>query len=190
MINQQLPLVGPARPPVGTLLAGVRVDGQPVRAKHACVCHPLGARRKMSGAVWVRIDAIVPGTRPMDTWRDWRDDAVEDLKLVAQEQGWRTYNEPVIAGVVAVFRRPRTPRKNYQLKKVVRPYPFEWTEGRVGFVGRPDHDQVVKAGVDVMVQAGILCDDPLVVGYAPGISRWYAAIGEEPHLEVRLWSAT
>lgn len=94
---------------------------------------------------------------------------------------------PVIVQVTAVFARPARPRRTYTLKGVVRPYPYPWTSERIPYVGRPDWDQVGKAGVDVLVQAGILVDDPLVVD--GGTPRWYAAEGELPGVELRVWSA-
>jgi Holliday junction resolvase RusA-like endonuclease len=94
---------------------------------------------------------------------------------------------PVVAQVVALFQRPQKPRLTFTLRGVERPYPYPWTDGRVPFVGRPDWDQVGKAGVDVLVQAGILLDDPLVVDATT--PRWYTAVGESPCVEVRLWTA-
>lgn len=161
-----LPL--PPRPNRGKPLVACRIAGQPVRAKHACTCFNNH-----------------PSTRPIENWAEWRAAAVGGLSL--WWDGRPTIAVPVIAQVTAVFERPREPRTTYTLKGVERPYPFAWTSGRVQFVGRPDWDQVGKAAVDVLVHAGILLDDPLVTD--GGTPRWYAAEGEGPCVEVRLWHA-
>lgn len=167
-----------------TLLLELRVEGRPPRAKHHPQVVARGPRMQVGGHKWVRLDLVSPGTRPDPTWEAWRSDVVPELRAM----GLATIDQPVIAGVCAVFPRPQSPRKTYRLRGVDRPYPAPWTSDRVPFVGRPDHDQVVKAGVDVLVQGGLLVDDPLVVGYVGGISRWYAAVGEEPHVHLTLWS--
>lgn len=165
----QLELVAlPTPPGGGTPLVAVRIHGQPARAKHACTC--VGGH---------------PGTRPDDGWKAWRGAAVPNL--AAWWAGREPIALPVVAQVVAVFQRPRSPRRTYTLRGVERPYPYAWTDARVPFVGRPDWDQVGKAGVDVLVQAGILLDDPLVVDATT--PRWYTAVGESPCVEVRLWAA-
>lgn len=155
--------------PAPTPLLSVYLAGEPARAKHACTCH--GGH---------------PGTRPLKEWAAWRGEQVATLR--EQFPGREPIAVPVFAQVVAVFARPQAKRTKYKLGGVERPYPFPWTQQRVGFVGRPDHDQVWKAGLDVLVQSGLLLDDPLVVG-DHGSTRWYAASGELPHVEVTLWEA-
>lgn len=160
------------------------MDGKPPRAKHHPRVVARGPRLDIRGEKWVRLDLVSPSTRPDPTWDSWRSEIVPELRAL----GMSPIDKPVLAHVVAVFPRPQQPRKSYRLKGVDRPYPVPWTSGRVLFVGRPDHDQVVKAGVDVLVQGGLLVDDPLVVGYVGGPSRFYAAEGEEAHVELSLWS--
>lgn len=163
------PALGVHVKPAPTPLLSVYLAGEPARAKHACTCH--GGH---------------PGTRPLKEWAAWRGEQVATLR--EQFPGREPIAVPVFAQVVAVFARPQTKRTKYKLGGVERPYPFPWTQQRVGFVGRPDHDQVWKAGLDVLVQSGLLLDDPLVVG-DHGSTRWYAASGEPPHVEVTLWEA-
>lgn len=169
MTLDQLPLVPLAGPlERGRPLVAVRIHGQPARAKHACTCR--GGH---------------PGTRPDDSWKAWRAGAVPGLR--AWWAGQDPITGPVVAQVVAVFQRPKAPRRRYTLGGVERPYPYPWTSDRVPYVGTPDWDQVGKAGVDVLVKAGILLDDPLVVDAST--PRWYTAVGESPSVEVRLWAA-
>lgn len=173
----QLPLLPMPRYERAQPLIALRLEGEPQRSKS----HPVvgkGQKRAMM--------VLDP------EWRKWRNEMVADIAGLLREMGddWTgPLTCPVIVGVTAVFIRPQSARRSFRMKGKDRPYPFRWVEGRVPFVGTPDHDQVVKAAVDVCVQAGVLLDDPLVVGYAGGTSRWYAAIGELPHVEVRLWAA-
>jgi hypothetical protein len=109
--------------------------------------------------------------------------------LTAYWLGRPTLHSPVLASVTAIFHRPLKPRETYRLNGKDHPYPYDWTPERIPFVGTPDQDQVWKAGLDVLVQAGILFDDRLVVGDAGKSRRWYAAEGEQPCVEVRLWKA-
>lgn len=164
-----------AFPPAGTLLLAVKLNAAPQRSKHA----PTVSRKGRH--------AGRPTTRPDPRWAAWRDAMV--IALRSWGAGRACIVGPVLVDVQAIFKRPKHPRTDYVLDGVTRPYPYPWTAGRVGFIGDPDHDQVTKAAVDVVKQAGLLGDDTLVVGYAGGPSRWYAAVGESAHVEVRLWAA-
>lgn len=165
---QLVPL--PEAPDRGEPLFAARIPGQPVRAKHRCQC--IGTK---------------PSTRPEDTWKAWRARAVP---LVALHWGRRPrIVAPVIAQVTAVFRRPADRRTTYTIDDEVHPYPWPWVDDRVPFVGVPDHDQVWKAALDVCKHARVLADDRLVVGDG-GSRRWYAAQGEGPCVEIRLWRAS
>lgn len=149
----------------GEYVAGFVIHGEPQRSKHLCTC-----RGKH------------PSTRPDPGWERWRNKAVEAL---APLRRLPPIDYPICAQVVAVFARPKGRKTRYTLGGVERPYPWAWTSDRVRFIGTPDADQVQKAGVDVLVQAGILLDDSLVEPI--GTPRWYAAEGEEPRTEVRFW---
>lgn len=186
-VTGQLDLI--ARPPerTGQLLAVV-LDGQPQRAKHACQCLAKGKRRKIDGAWWVPLDRILPSTRPEEKWKEWRDESVASLLELKAELDLPRLRVPVLARVTAVFRRPQGKKTTHTLDGVEEAYPYEWVPERVPFVGKPDHDQVWKAALDVCVQAQLLVDDRLVVG-DKGSRRWYAAEGEDPCVEVRLWRA-
>lgn len=161
--QDQLPLVTVAT----RRLFGARIPGQPARAKHGCTCQGKHGR-----------------TYPLEVWADWRNAVVPQLQA-----RWRRppITTAVRARVVAVFARPQEPRVTITCKGQELPYPFAWTSGRVGFAGTPDWDQVYKAATDVLVHAGILLDDQLVMG-PDGGGRWYAAEGEGPSVEVSLWS--
>lgn len=181
-MTAQLPLMAlPSDHARGTLLLALWFDGQPQRSATKCTC--LGKPKPK------------PRARPDKLWGKWRDAMVADLR----ELGRPMIVEPVIAQVVAVFARPQRPRTTYRATPpkvdgvrppgVTRPYSWEWDAGRVPFIGRPDFDNVWKAALDVTVRARLLADDSLVVGPAGGCARWYAAEGEDPHVEVRLWRA-
>lgn len=168
-MTRQLELepVQPA-PPVRPLLFEAVIPGEPQRSKHLCTCH-----------------GRHPDTRPDPGWDRWRAYAVALLRPLWR--GREPLRVPVVAEVVAVFTRPKARRRTCTAKGVELPYPWPWDAGRIPYIGTPDWDQVGKAGVDVMVQAGILADDPLVVdAHTP---RFYAAKGEGPSVTVRLWGA-
>jgi Holliday junction resolvase RusA-like endonuclease len=158
----------------GVPLFAVRLDGKPQRSKH----HP---------CVIFRNGKPTATTRPDKGWDAWRAEMRSELALLWY--GKDPIRVPVIAGVTAVFPRIDSARLTYTTGGVTLAYPWAWTSGRVPYIGTPDHDQVTKAALDVLVQGGVLADDPLVVGYAGGIRRWYAAEGERPCVEVRLWAA-
>ncbi len=165
-------------------LLEVRLDGKPQRSRHEPMFVARGERKVINGEKWVRLSGISASTRPDPAWDTWRTEMVADLRTL----GLPCIELPVFADVRAMFPRPQSPRKTYTLNKVTRPYPYPWHSGRVVYVGKPDDDQVRKAAIDVCVQAGLLLDDVLVVGPA-GSGRWYAAEGEDPCVEVRLWRA-
>lgn len=58
-------------------------------------------------------------------------------------------------------------------------------EGRLLRPGKPDLDNVVKAVADALVKAGVLRDDVLVTTITA--RSLYAAKGEGPRVEIRLW---
>lgn len=168
-MTQQLELT-PARadsvPPLQ--LFQVTIPGEPQRSKHLCTC----PRR-------------FPDTRPDPAWKAWRTYATNLIR--ALWLGREPIVVPVLVEVLAVFPRPKSRRRFYTVQGQELPYPWHWTAGRVPYIGTPDWDQVGKAGVDVCVRAGVLADDPLVV--SARTPRFYAAKGEGPCVEVRLWSA-
>lgn len=163
---EQLPLIPLPPSRRGEWVAGFVLHGEPQRS----AWHPV---------VIVGHAAM----RPDDAWRDYRDAMSEALSWWAQRNDPVWF--PVLCKVTAVFTRPQSRRKTYTIGGVERPYPYPWTDGRVGFVGTPDADQIQKAAVDVCVRAGILVNDTIV--QPDGTERWYAAVGEQPRTEVRFW---
>jgi Holliday junction resolvase RusA-like endonuclease len=96
----------------------------------------------------------------------------------ARPSEWQEFDGPIEVEVVAVFSRPdrllqRSKRTNMLL---------HGTEDRMPHTSRPDLDNVIKAVLDGMDSAGIWRDDSRVFRLVS--SKWYAAIGELPHVEV------
>ena len=149
----------------------------------ACVTVPLAPQRSKHKPV-MRGGQL--DMRPDKAWASWRAAAV--MVLRSQWRGRAPIHAPVLPRIVAVFERPKKPRLTYTIGGVERPYPWEWTPDRVPFIGTPDWDQVGKAAIDVVKQAGILVDDPLLVGVAH-MERWYAAEGERPSVTIELFAA-
>ena len=88
---------------------------------------------------------------------------------------WRgrdALDEAVEVEIVAVLRRPaRLNRKRDAPGRLLAPV-------------KPDVDNVAKACIDSIVLAGVIVDDNRVVRLTA--SKWYAAKGEEPRVEMRL----
>jgi hypothetical protein len=109
---------------------------------------------------------------------------------------------PVVAEVVAVFSRPQRPVRHVTVDGQRVPYPWSWTAGRTPYLGQGgDADNVAGAVLDALQPPpgdlqprkkdppgnAPLLDDRLVVELR--CSQCYAAEGEEPQVEVRLWTA-
>jgi Holliday junction resolvase RusA-like endonuclease len=94
---------------------------------------------------------------------------------------------PVVVAVEAVHLRPPRP-KPWTLDGKRYPYPWAWTNDRRPMIGTADLDNLWKAALDAIVQAGMLADDRLVVADG-GSRKVYGAPGEAPCVEVRMWSA-
>lgn len=109
---------------------------------------------------------------------------------------------PVVAEVVAVFSRPSKPVRFVTVDGRRIRYPWPWSEDRNPYLGQGgDADNVAGAVLDALQPPPKdlqprkkdppgnppLLDDRLVVELHA--RQFYAASGEEPHVEVRLWSA-
>lgn len=96
---------------------------------------------------------------------------------------------PVRVAVCAVFRRPsRAPSRSIRGQRLR--YPWPWTTGRNRSISSHDVDNLAKAVLDGLQYSvppirPMLVDDSLVVSLK--VSKWYAAVGESPHTEVRVW---
>lgn len=108
--------------------------------------------------------------------------------LEARPPDWPPdYRGPVEVCVVAVFPRPArlcrvSRRDDTRLLGGI-------SKGRVLYTRRPDLDNVIKSVLDGLKWAGVIHDDAQVVSI-DGSRRWYAAMGEVPHTEVRVSMAT
>ena len=101
--------------------------------------------------------------------------AIYEAKVRAaalRASGGRQIVGPVGAELVLVFARP----KSMRAKK----YP----RGRLTHDRRPDADNVAKSVLDGM--GDVVEDDSRIAELK--VVKVYAAIGESPHVEVRLWA--
>lgn len=152
-----------------------------------------------------------PGGPPLSggfakTYRRWRTEAIAVLR---QTWSLNPIVRPCWLAITAVFPRPagweRPARRRFTMDGKTYPYPWPWTEGRNPYVGPVDVDNLTKAVYDTLQAQGqrkgdrpghpVLLDDRLVEPFvvpledgSPGGVRWYAAVDEEPCVEVRIWS--
>jgi hypothetical protein len=177
---QQLALVEVQPSPAqGRPLVALRLNGEPMPWSRPKPFH-MGTRivERFSG--------------PFGAWR------VRAIRTVASWWAGRdTIRVPVIAEVLAVVERPpRPPRATIDGQLVV--YPWPWTDDRRPALTIGDVDNYAKAMLDILQQTPkpigmeltttpVLADDRLVVELRA--RRLYAALGEEPCTEVRLWIA-
>lgn len=105
---------------------------------------------------------------------------------------------PLVCSVVSVFPRPERPIPSVTVAGRRLEYPWPWVEGRLVHLGLGDVDNLAKGILDVLQRVPtplgmetawtpVLADDRLVVDLRS--TRWWAAMGEEPCVEVRLWHA-
>lgn len=94
----------------------------------------------------------------------------------------------LVVQVVLVFARPASESRTYVVAGVEHRHPWPWPAERFPHAGPEDLDNLRKAPLDAMVAAGILLDDRLVVEDG-GSRKVWAARGEAPCVEVRVWRA-
>ena len=177
----QLDLVPLPEPPArGKPIAALRIRGEPRPWSRATPFLKNGVMvQRFSGpyAAW-RTSAI----RHVATWWNRR----EPIRV------------PVVCSVTSVFERPHEPVRSVQIDKHRTPYPWAWSEGRNIGLQQGDVDNLAKGILDVLQRVPtplgmetawtpVLADDRLVVDLRS--TRWWAAAGEEPCVEVRLWHA-
>lgn len=177
----ELPLERIVDETLGEPLLAVRIPGgpQPVqRVPTSAGGRILGISRGPDYQGWIRV-------------------AVRMLKRWRIDTGREPIAEFVWAGVTSVYARPTKPPRGYRLRRKGAPaserstfisYPWPWTDGRNPCGAGADVDNLLKGPVDALVESGLLLDDRLVMDLRPG-GRWYAARGEQPCMEVRLWRA-
>ncbi len=121
-------------------------------------------------------------------YQAWLDVAVPVLLGAWRRPSLRV---PVSVRVVAVFKRPTRP-PSWQLAGQRMAYPWEWGPGRCPRLGAADVDNLAKAALDALqapcarkgqpLGRPVLADDRLV--WRLECSRWYAAVGESPRVEI------
>ena len=77
---------------------------------------------------------------------------------------------PVVVTIVAVFKRPKS-------------MPKKLSKGRIPRPSKPDWDNIGKAVCDAL--NGIAYDDDAII-VSGSVTKWVAAEGELPHVEIRL----
>jgi len=175
---RQLELVPlPPRPQRGVPLVACRIPIRPQVAKRPLAMAMRSDRTKSGWAAHVYDEP---------TYAAWKVEAIG--LLVAYWAGRAPIRAALIAQVILAMPRPlKAPRWLIVRGEAFR-YPFPWTEGRNYHLGVEDLDNLRKGPLDVLVQAGVLADDRLVVEDG-GSRKVYAGAGEEPCVEIRVWSA-
>jgi Holliday junction resolvase RusA-like endonuclease len=145
----------------------------------------LGIRLPLEPVAAARARSGQGRTYTPKTYRRWKDSAVDMLRRTWA--GRPRLELPVVFGLSAVAPRPARPPRTYTVRGVDLDYPFPWLDGRNPSVMQGDLDNLEKAALDALVQAGILLDDRLVHRHHHP-EKVYAAVGEKPCVEVQLWS--
>lgn len=86
---------------------------------------------------------------------------------------------PLGCEIVAVFTRTA------ELLRHTKAHGWKYSEGRIAHDVKPDLDNVIKAVLDAAEKAQIFTDDKQISTITA--SKFYAALGEPTHVELRLW---
>lgn len=89
------------------------------------------------------------------------------------------FTGPLACEIVAVFTRTA------ELLRHTKAHGFKYAEGRIAHPVKPDLDNVIKAVLDAAEKAQIFTDDKQISTITA--SKFYAALGEPTHVEIRLW---
>ena len=89
---------------------------------------------------------------------------------------------PLACEIVAVFTRTA------ELLRHTKAHGWKYSEGRIPHNVKPDLDNVIKATLDAAEKARIFTDDKQVSTITA--SKFYAALGEPAHVELRLWKVS
>lgn len=193
-----VPLEDFRRSELGRPVFAVRIPGEPVPWAR-------GRGRALQG----KDGPVSVGGGWAPNYRRWRVAAIAVLR-----QAWplTPIVRPCYVSVAAVFTRPaswdsKPAARRFSMGGHDYAYPYPWTTGRNPYTGNGgDADNIMKAVWDTLQAEGqrkkdkaghpVLLDDRIVEPYilptadgGPGRVRWYAAAGEQPCVEVRIWSA-
>lgn len=93
------------------------------------------------------------------------------------------YDVPIRADITFFMKRPKTWSK--RIRELYGGRSKDVPDGPVFHVGKPDRDNLEKAALDALTQAGFFWDDNIVcVGE---VSKWIHAAGDFPHANIRVW---
>jgi Holliday junction resolvase RusA-like endonuclease len=92
---------------------------------------------------------------------------------------WRPWSGPLALEITAVF-----PRNSELLKVFKRTRAYKHPTHRLPFVQKPDADNIAKSACDALQKSGVIVDDKDIASLT--IFKQYAAIGEQPHVLLRL----
>lgn len=118
-------------------------------------------------------------------YREWLARAVAGLNDYALPAQRTPIAVPVVVRVDLVFPRPK---KGTVKVRGAGPIHVPDVDHRTLAPGRLDLDNGVGAVLDALVQAAVLADDGLYVQDG-GSAKWWAAVGEETCVEVRIYGA-
>lgn len=130
------------------------------------------------------------------SYQVWRTRAIREVASWWNRR--ETLRMPLVCSVVSVFPRPERQIRSVTVDGQRLEYPWPWVEGRLVHLGLGDADNLAKGILDVLQRVPtplgmetawtpLLADDRLVVDLRS--TRWWAAEGEEPCTEIRLWHA-
>lgn len=147
--------------------------------------------------VWKRPKPMViaghVAERFQGAYRKWRSASIRNVAAWWLGRGnLQPIRTPLIMEIIAVHERPAKPPTFTIAGEVVR-HAWEWVSRRMYALVVGDVDNYAKAVLDVMqrehgVCGPMLADDRFVVRLE--VEKVYAAVGEEPRTEVRMWRAS
>lgn len=108
---------------------------------------------------------------------DWEHFAADEVRFYMA--GKPPMTGPLGCEIVAVFTRTA------ELLRHTKAHGWKYSEGRIAHDVKPDLDNVIKATLDAAEKARIFNDDKQVSTITA--SKFYAALGEPTHVELRLW---
>lgn len=138
---------------------------------------PMGKQRPRAASIGGHARMFTPTAT-----RQWEHFAAGDLRAAWSLEGRDQMDGPLALDVVAVF--PRTTALLTQSKRDGR---YKFGTGRLWMPARVDADNIAKIVCDAMQNAAIFANDCVIVDLT--VRKFYAAVGETPHVAIILASA-